>query len=303
VSVPVVRPFRRADRDQLTSLVNAHVSTVVPGWAVSTAVLLAQIERDPGQYVTDPWVDERATVVAEVDHRLVAAAHLRRYRDDPDVGPHYRGAGEIAWLVCWPAHEAAAGQLAAAGVRLLDTWGVSRCYADGDLPTSATYGVPDSWPHVGRVLAGAGFDVSRARTEVLLAGALEATRPGPAPLAGLTVTRSVGTFGARFTARVDGEVVGIAEAQDDHTRGGSLQRLHGWADLAELHVVDEYRGRGVGTWLVRQLVGWLLLGGTQRFLVALGEDEHALEPWFARFGWMRIDRVRRGWEREVPSHR
>ena len=30
-----VRPFRRSDRDQLTDLVNAHASAVVPGMAVS----------------------------------------------------------------------------------------------------------------------------------------------------------------------------------------------------------------------------------------------------------------------------
>ena len=53
MSEPVVRPFTRADRDQLTSLVNAHVTAVVPGWAVSTAALLGQLERDAGQYVTD----------------------------------------------------------------------------------------------------------------------------------------------------------------------------------------------------------------------------------------------------------
>jgi hypothetical protein len=45
------------------------------------------------------------------------------------------------------------------------------------------------------------------------------------------------------------------------------------------------------------LAGWLRLGGTRRFLVALGEDEFHLEAWFARFGWCRIGESRRGWER------
>ena len=293
----VVRPFRRADRDQLTGLVNAHISTVVPGWAVSTAVLLAQIERDPAQYVTDPWVDDRATLVAEVAGRLVAAAHLRRYRSDADVAPDWRGAGEIAWLVCWLAHEPAGADLAAACVRSLAAWGVRRCFADGDLPTSATYGIPDAWPHVVRVLTAAGFDGRTAREEIQLAGRLDdVPEPGPAPVPGLVVRRVVGTFGARFDAVLDGEVVGFAEAQDDHTRGGSLSRLDGWADLAELHVAEHVRGRGIGTWLVQHLVEWLRLGGTTRFLVALAGEDVALEPWFARFGWRRIGRIRRGWE-------
>jgi GNAT superfamily N-acetyltransferase len=295
---PALRPFRRADRDQLTGLVNAHISTVVPGWAVSTAVLLAQIERDPAQYVTEPWVDDRTTLVAEVAGRLVGAAHLRRYRGDPDVGPDWRGAGEIAWLLCWPAHEAAGDALAAACVRSLHAWGVRRCFADGDLPTPATYGIPDAWPHVARVLTNSGFDPVAAREEIQLAGGLdEVPAPGSAPLRGLTVRRVVGTFGARFDAVLDGVVVGFVEAQDDHTRGGSLSRLDGWADLAELHVAEHLRGRGIGTWLVQHLVGWLRLGGTRRFLVALAGDDVALEQWLARFGWRRIGRSQRGWER------
>ena len=60
---------------------------------MSTAVLLAQIERDPAQYVTDPWVADRVTLVAEADGRLVAAAHLRRYRDGPDVGAAHAARG------------------------------------------------------------------------------------------------------------------------------------------------------------------------------------------------------------------
>ncbi len=296
---PVVRPFRRTDREQLTGLVNAHIAAVVPGWAVPTAVLLAQIERDPGQYVTDPWVDERATLVAEVSGRLVAAAHLRRYREDVDVAPDWRGAGEIAWLVCWPAHSAAGDVLTAACVRAMRTWGVRRRFADGDLPTPATYGIPDAWPHVDDLLTHAGFDAGAAREEVQLAGGLdEVPEPGLPPLPGpLAVRRVVGTFGARFEAVLDGVVVGFVEAQDDHTRGGSLSRLDGWADLAELHVAEHVRGRGIGTWLVHHLAAWLRLGGTSRFLIALGGDDVALEGWFARFGWRRIGRCRRGWER------
>nr|AHE14881.1 hypothetical protein asmbl_11 [uncultured bacterium] len=67
--------------------------------------------------------------------------------------------------------------------------------------------------------------------------------------------------------------------------------------LAELHVDGQHRGRGVGTWLVQHLVAWLRLGGTRRVLVALGEEDLRLEPWFARFGWERIGTSRRGWER------
>ena len=77
-----VRPFRRGDRDQLTQLVNAHVAAVVPGVSVSVHTVLSQLERQPGEFITDPWVSDRATLVAEQGGRVQAAAHLLRYYAD-----------------------------------------------------------------------------------------------------------------------------------------------------------------------------------------------------------------------------
>ena len=51
-----VRPFRRADRDQLTSLVNAHAEAVVPGMSASVNTVLGSLERRPGEFAEDPWV-------------------------------------------------------------------------------------------------------------------------------------------------------------------------------------------------------------------------------------------------------
>src|SRR5919198_831743 len=97
-----VRPFRRDDREQLTKLVNAHVQAVVPGASVSVNTVLSQLERAPGEFIVDPWVAERVTLVAEQRRRVVAAAHLLRYRAGEDVGESYRDAGEIGWLLYWP---------------------------------------------------------------------------------------------------------------------------------------------------------------------------------------------------------
>jgi hypothetical protein len=75
-----VRPFRRADRDQLTQLtqlVNAHAEAVVPGMSVSVNTVLSSLERQPGEFIVDPWVSERVTLVAEQRNRVAAAAHLR----------------------------------------------------------------------------------------------------------------------------------------------------------------------------------------------------------------------------------
>jgi hypothetical protein len=51
-----VRPFRRGDRDQLTQLVNAHAAAVVPGMGASVSAVLSALERQPGEFIEDPWV-------------------------------------------------------------------------------------------------------------------------------------------------------------------------------------------------------------------------------------------------------
>ena len=148
-----VRLFRRSDRDQLTRLVNAHAEAVVPGMSVSVNTVLASLERQPREFIVDPWVAERVTLVAEQQNRVAAAAHLLRYFPDEQAGQAYRDAGEIRWLLYWaqtPAgnpwwHDAtpAAGALMTACLAQFADWGVSRHYADGELPVHGVYGVPE----------------------------------------------------------------------------------------------------------------------------------------------------------------
>jgi 5-keto 4-deoxyuronate isomerase len=83
VTPAYVRPFRRADRDQLTALVNAHAQAVVPGAVVSVNTVLSQLEAEPDELIVDPWVDRRATLVAGQRGRVVgrgAPAALPRRR-------------------------------------------------------------------------------------------------------------------------------------------------------------------------------------------------------------------------------
>jgi hypothetical protein len=97
---PQVRPFRRADRDQLTDLINTHVAAVVPGVSVSVNTVLSDLERRPEEFLTDPWVSERVTLVAERRDHIVAAAHLLRYprttRSARTTGTSARSAGSSA---------------------------------------------------------------------------------------------------------------------------------------------------------------------------------------------------------------
>jgi hypothetical protein len=62
--------------------VNAHAAAVVPGMGVSVSTVLSELERQPGEFIIDPWVSERATLVAEQADRVAAAAHLMRYYAD-----------------------------------------------------------------------------------------------------------------------------------------------------------------------------------------------------------------------------
>ncbi len=136
-----VRPFRRGDRDQLTALVNTHAAAVVPGLGISVSSMLSELERQPGEFLIDPWVSERLTLVAEQHDRIGAAAHLLRYAADERVSPAYANSGVIRWLLFWPEAPTgnpywsdatqAAEKLIAACLRQLDDWGVTQPVGGG----------------------------------------------------------------------------------------------------------------------------------------------------------------------------
>ena len=212
MSAVQVRPFRRADREQLTALVNAHIQAVVPGVTVSVNTVLSQLERDPGEFIVDPWVAERATLVAEQRRRVVAAAHLLRHGAGEDVGPAYRDSAEINWLLFWPEASywpdsaAAAAALMDACLDQFRSWGVDHWHADGTLPAPGVYGVPEQWPHVRALYERAGF-VHQERTGsehdghteiVLLAMVEELPRPAEPPVGGLRLGRALGVNGTRL---------------------------------------------------------------------------------------------------------
>ncbi len=116
-----VHRFEPAYLPGLRALVNNHLSTVVPGWAMTDEAVAAHLSRDPGEYVTDPWVTERATLLVTEGWAVLAAAHLLRYGEGEEVGEHFRGAGEIGWLLSVPGRsEATAAVLSEAREALAD---------------------------------------------------------------------------------------------------------------------------------------------------------------------------------------
>src|SRR3954452_18461090 len=174
-----IRPYRTEDLAQLTALANAHISAATPGFTVPTRWIAARLERNPNEHVTDPWVAERATLVAVERERVAAAAQMHRYAADERVSQSLSGSGEIAWLFARPEQPAAGEALLEACVARLRGWEVRRVLALGGGLGPLTYGVPDTWPHVAALLAGAGFDDRAVQEEVLYAAALDELAPAP----------------------------------------------------------------------------------------------------------------------------
>lgn len=285
-----VQPLERPDLPYLLQLVNGHLAALVPGWALTEAFLAEHLERNPGEYVTDPWVEERATLCVVEGERVLAAAHLLRYGDGPEVSESYRGTGEIDWLVALPDREdAATGAISACRDRMRG-WGVRAEHGwPHGLPTVPMYGVPDCWPHVAEVLVAAGYRPPAGHNrEALYAGWLRGVpTPADPPVTGLLLRRTVGPFGTRFSAVLGGEPVGICEVESELTRGGALPALRGWAELAELRVEERWRNAGIGSWLIRHAAEWLRLAGCNRivFNVAAPDEAAGAGRFYRRFGW------------------
>lgn len=300
--MPEIRPFRRSDRDQVTSLVNAHIEAVLPGVTVSPNAVLSQLEREPHETVVDPWVVHRETWVAEEHGRIAGAAHLVRYGTGTSVGPDLRGRGDVRWFLHWPGGtaDAVGSALLAAAVGSLRRQGVSGIGADVGLPAPAAYGVSDRWPHVGAALERAGF-VPGDRVEVVLAAAVDDLPDGGPPLLpGLSLRGGMGGHAHRYSAVLDGRVVGFHEVSGDLTEGGTKSRLAGWADGWELWVHRDLRRRGVATWLLGHAADRLRSGGARRVLdYAVAAPEADVEPGVLPFllarGYRELSRTRRGW--------
>ncbi|MDN3025775.1 N-acetyltransferase [Streptomyces sp. S.PB5] len=296
MSAPEVRPFRRDDRDQLTELINAHVAAVIPGVSVSTNTVLSALERRPEEFLTDPWVCERVTLVAEQHGYVVAAAHLLRYRADPEVGESYRDAGEINWLVCHPRAsfrsdpEEAADLLLAACLARLARWNVRVRYADGSLPAPVVYGLPRNWPHIRAAYARAGFR-HLGDTEVVLIARV-ADLPPPEPCPGVTVERTLGECGTRFTARDGGRALGFIEVDTALARPERHTRAAGLADIGNLHAGSEDLRRR----LLAQAAEWLRLSGVDRVVAYEQAGDTKAIALLTSTGFHELTRTDRGWE-------
>lgn len=298
-TVPRARLFRRDDRDQLTDLVNTHLSSVIPGARVSVNAVLSSLERQPDEYIVDPWVVECTTIVVEQDERIVAAAHLQRFAEHPRVSDDYRGAGLIQWALSVPGGDGgdpAAEMLMRACLAQLRAWVVTTAYADGQLPFPGVYGIPASWPHVRRSLVWAGFSHDGPTELVLLAATSGLVAiADPQAASDVASTRELGADGIRFTAARDGETVGYVEVDltanraERHSAGPRIAELSDW-EAADADV------------LVRLFVDvreWLALSDVARLIAAVDPaDADECEQLFA-LGFRELTSTTRGWRRQL----
>jgi len=287
--MPTIRPFRRSDREQLTALVNAHVAAVIPGVTVSVNALLNQLEREPGEAIVDPWVIERRTLVAVERDAIVGGAHLLRYGDDERVSDSYRNLAEIRWLVF---RDDAGVVLMAESLRVLRDWRPSRIAADGSLPAFGVYGVPETWPHVRALYVDAGF-AQQGKTEIVCWVELERV-PAAAPPAELTLARSVGAQGTRFTAVAGSEQIGMIEVETN--AGGVLfAQPSRWADIGNLCVSETHRRQGVASWLLAEAADWLRRGGATHLLAYAWPEQTDELGFYRACGFEELVRTERGW--------
>jgi GNAT superfamily N-acetyltransferase len=311
-----VRPFRRGDRDQLTQLVDAHAAAVVPGMSASVSTVMSALERQPGEFIADPWVSERVTLVAGQHGRIAAAAHLLRYFPDERAGTSARDVGEISWLLFWPEAPAgnpwwpdatkAASALMAACIRRLEDWGVTRQQAGGELPVRGVYGVPEQWPHIRALYQRAGFAHTGHTEVVYLARTDDLPHPAAAPVEGLSARRTVGINGTRLSAVLGEDVIGYIEVEA-FDAGERLPRHGGWADIGNLRVTERHRRRGVASWLLGQAADWLRLAGVDRLLDYAwldGTDPGGLDyadyrAFLPSVGFLELTRTQRGWNRTL----
>jgi GNAT superfamily N-acetyltransferase len=271
---------------------------VVPGWRLPAGVIAGSLRSRAGDHELDAWVAERYTLCAVEEDRLLGAAHVLRYTGEGSVGLGYRGAAEVAWLLFWPEAESAAHALIEAAQELVSRWEPTRVYAcDTSLPVPVVSGVPESWPHVASALVRAGFRPLAADEQVLYGGLLPDVGRPPAPVPGLEVRAAPDAPGQRFVADLDGAEIGFLDWSPDLSCGGSLPALAGWAELCALRIREEWRGRGVGDWLVRRTVPFLRMVGASRVVVALaaGEEEAGAGRFCRRLGWEPVVRLEQGW--------
>jgi len=255
-----------------------------------------RLQSEPQEYITDPWVVERKSIVGIVKDRVCAAAHLRRYGDDT----RWKGTGDIGWILFWPEEREAGEAVMTECRRQMKAWQVVDEQLSGPLPVPACVGIPDVWPHVSGLVEQFGYSANEDIDQSVYGGTLnEISAPSEPPVSDVTIHREAGEFGTRFVARLDGNDIAHCECISDLTQGGQLPALAGWAELSEVATSETMRNQGVGSWVVWHAVEWLRLAKCDRVVLSVARDDEKAGAgrFYQRFGWMPLVRQKH-WRRQ-----
>ena len=291
-----IAPLDRSHLPQVLALVNSHLSTAIPGWSLTPDYFWERLKSEPQEYITDPWVVERKSIVGIVRDRVCAAAHLRRYGDDT----RWKGVGEIAWILFWPEEREAGVAVMTECRRQMNAWQVVDEQISGPLPVPVCVGIPDVWPHISGLVEQFGYSANEDVDESVYGGTLNGISAlGESPVSDVTIHRDAGKFGTRFVARLDGHDIAHCECIADLTEGGQLPALAGWAELSELETSEAMRNQGVGSWVVQHAVEWLRLARCERIVLSVARDDEKAGAgrFYKRFGWMPLVRQKH-WRRQ-----
>ncbi len=273
----------------LRSLMNWHLTEIIPGWELSSAYIDARLHSNPEQYVLDPWVIHRSTVCAVDQGSVVAAVHMLRYGSGPEVSNHYRNLGEIAWAMHTPTHHAEAVGLLREAQRLFLAWGVREHLASFDL-AGVIDGVPDRWPHVAAALSEAGFQrvVHEEGRDAIRYGPLPTLEPAAVPPdPSLQASSNVGPADGRFAVLDGRKEIGYCQFRSDVTRSGVLPALAQWGQIDDFWVAEPWRGRGIGSWLLSHACAALAKAGRNTVVLCTSDDAEGRRAGhlYDRFGW------------------
>ena len=291
-----IAPLDRSHLPQVLALVNSHLSTAIPGWSLTADYFWERLKSEPQEYITDPWVVERKSIVGIVRDRVCAAAHLRRYGDDT----RWKGVGDIDWILFWPGEREAGAAVLTECRRQMNAWQVVDEQISGPLPVPVCVGIPNVWPHISDLVEQFGYSANEDVDESVYGGTLNGISAlGESPVSDVTIHRDAGKFGTRFVARLDGQDIAHCECIADLTEGGQLPALAGWAELSELATSETMRNQGVGSWVVRHAVEWLRLAKCDRIVLSVARDDEKAGAgrFYQRFGWMPLVRQKH-WRRQ-----
>lgn len=292
-----IRQFQEDDLEQLQSIMNVHLGAMIPGWALPLEYIASRLVCNPDEYVTDPWVKTRRTLVAIEKDRLVGAVHLLTYREDTPSA----GLGDICWFLCWPGAQDAGRLLLEAACSDLLADGANEIGLGQSFPVPTAAGVADCWSHLQSVLRASGFAFipQDGSVEIIYGGPIP-EKPvvslGP-PISGLQLARRTGRSGPVFAAVFESRTVASVEFALDLSKGGRLPAFAGWAELAAVETQAAWRNRGVGSRLLAHAVEWLRFGGYSRLVMCVEEEAEGLGAgrFYQRFGWQPLARLERGW--------